>query len=354
MAFSDLHSLKLTDTAAANLSSRLLQAVEDQPQVRAAGLIDMPPFSGSFGASRLFSIDRDHVIHSDPSVFYLRTSSGYFAAVGTGVLAGDPAASISGVNVCVLSRSSASFFFPRESAIHQLVYFSTWPKPDGTELDLKSACRVTAVVEDAKFVSLRQPAPRIFYQVYRPEESAKNFAEMNHLIVRANSDALAMSAIQIAARRVLPPGVEVKIDSMTDMMHQDLSRERMLVSVSTVFAVLALLLTALGLYGLLMRTVTLRTREIGIRVALGSQRGAILLSIGRRAMAQAALGLAAGTVISQLASQAVRQLLDVKPEIGISNLILSAAAMLIVAALAVIAPVRRAASVDPMQALRSE
>jgi predicted permease len=350
----DLHSRKLDDAAAANLSSRLLHAAQDETQVAAAGFIDQPPFSGSFGASRIFSIDRDHAIHSDPSIFYLRASSGYFAAAGTRVLEGDTARSLSGANVCVLSRSSASFFFPHESALDQLVYFSSWPRPDGTELDLKNACRVTAVVEDAKFVSLRQPAPHIFYQIFRPEVSAQNYAQMNYLVVRASSDALAIAASRNVTRQMLPPAVEVKIDSMTQLIHQDLSRERMLVSVSTVFAILAMLLTALGLYGLLMRTVTLRTREIGIRVALGAQRRSILLSIGRNAIVQITLGLFAGTIISLLATRAVRQLLELQLGNNFSSLLLGAAALLVVALFAVVAPARRAASVDPMQALRSE
>jgi predicted permease len=350
----DLHSLKLDDATAADLSSRLLHAAQDESQVEAAGFIDAPPFSGFFGASRVFSIDRDHAIHSDPSIFYLRASSGYFAAAGTRVLEGDPASSFSGVNVCVLSRSSANFFFPHESALNQLVYFSLWPKPDGTDLSLKNACRVTAVVEDAKFVSLRQPAPHIFYEIFRPEISAQNYAQMNNLVVRASSDALAIAAIRNVTRQVLPSAVEVKIDSMTQLIHQDLSRERMLVSVSTVFAILAMLLTALGLYGLLTRTVTLRTREIGIRIALGAQRRSILLSIGWNAIVQIVLGLFAGTVISLLAARAVRQLLELQQGNNFSSLLLGAAALLVVAVFAIAAPARRAASVDPMQALRSE
>jgi predicted permease len=350
----DLQSLKLKDAELASLSSRLLDAVKAKPGVIAAGFIDEPPLSGSFGASRLFSIDRYHAIHSDPSVFYLRASSGYFDAVGTRLLEGDPQSSLSGVNTCVLSRSSASFFFPHESALRQLVYFSTWPKPDGTQLDLKNACRVTAVVEDAKYVSLRQPAPRIFYQVFRPDTSAHDFAGMNYLVVRASSDVLAVAALRSATQQTLPSTVDVTIDTLTHLAHQDLSRERMLVSVSSVFAVLALLLTALGLYGLLMRTVTLRTREIGIRVALGAQRRSILLSIGSRAIFQTAIGLAAGTIVSLLAASAVRKLLEVQPGNSFSSLLWSGVALLVVAIFAVVAPARRAASIDPMQALRSE
>ena len=354
MAATDLRSLKLSDAETANLSNRLLQAVEGQPQVEAAGFIDIPPFSGAFGASRIFSIDREHAIHSDPSIFYLRASSGYFAAAGTRVLEGDTTGSSAGVAACVLSRSSASFFFPHESALNQLVYFSNWPKPDGTDLNLKNACRISAVVEDAKFVSLREPAPHIFYQIYRPDVPAPHYDPLDYLVVRASSDALAAEALRAAAREALPPGTDVSIDTFTQLVHQDLSRERMLVSVSTVFAVLALLLTALGLYGLLMRTVTLRTREIGIRVALGAQRRSILVSVGWNAILQTAIGLAAGAVISLLAIHTVRWLLELGPGDNFSSLPLSIAALLMVALIAVVVPARRAVSVDPIQALRSE
>jgi len=193
-----------------------------------------------------------------------------------------------------------------------------------------------------------------FYQIFQPEGSAQNYAAMNYLVVRASTDALSIAAIRNVTRQVLPSVVEVKIDSMTQLIHQDLSRERMLVGVSTGFAILAMLLTALGLYGLLMRTVTLRTREIGIRVALGAQRRSILLSIGWNTIVQTALGLVAGTIISLLATRAVRQLLELQSGNNVSSLLLGAAALLVVAVFATAAPARRAASVDPMQALRSE
>jgi len=354
MATIDLHSLKLKDAEIASLDTRLLQAVQAVPAVKGAGFVDVPPLSGSFGASRIFSIDRDHVIHSDPSIFYLTASPGYFAAAGTRVLEGDAASSPSGVNPCVLARSSASFFFPHEDALNQLVYFSAWSKPDGSDLDMKNACRVTAIVEDAKFVSLRQAAPRTFYGIVRTDVPAKEIAGFNYLVVRAGSDALAVAALQRATRQVLPSTADAKIETLTELVHQDLSRERMLVSVSTVFAILALLLTALGLYGLLMRAVTLRTREIGIRVALGAQRGSILLSILRQAIAQTALGLAAGAVISLLITHAMWQLLELHSGNNFPSLLLSAAVMLVVAICAVVGPAHRAASVDPTQALRSE
>lgn len=100
------------------------------------------------------------------------------------------------------------------------------------------------------------------------------------VMVRAASNSLGLAAIRDAAAETLPTGSIVKAQTFIDRVNQDLSRERMLVLLAASFALLALLLTALGLYGLLMRSVNLRTREIGIRVALGAQRTAILMTFG--------------------------------------------------------------------------
>ena len=354
MAKLDLQSLKLTDAEAAALENRLLNAVRQKPGVTAAGLIDIPPFQGSFGASRMFSIDNRHAIHSDPSVFFAIASSGYFAAAGTGVIEGNAEASSSNISGCALSRSAAKFFFPDENAVGQLIYFSVAQQPDGTNLDLKNACRVAAVVDDANFVSLHQPAPRMVYSIIRPEMPVKNFDQANHLVVRAGSDSLAVAALEQAGREVLPPLVEVKIQTFTQLVHQDLARERMLVSLSGIFAILALLLTALGLYGLLMRDTVLRTREIGIRIAFGAPKGAIVRAVSSRAGFQAAVGLVTGAAVSVLVIQAVRQLLELPQAGAFFVLAISAAIVSFVILLAAMTPVSRALSIDPMEALRAE
>jgi hypothetical protein len=255
----------------------------------------------------------------------------------------------------VVSQSLAKFFFPGEDPLERVVYFSTFGKPDGTVADLKNACRVVAVAEDAKYISLRRPAPQILYQLIRLNVLSDYAPTQDgDLLVRAASDCLALAAIRVAAAETLPANASVKVKTFTERVNQDLSRERMVVLLAGVFAMLALLLTALGLYGLLTRWVNLRTREIGIRVALGAQRRAILVELGRRTSIDVAVGLIAGTAAAILLSQAIRKLLDMHATGGFSGCLFAVLLILTVALFAVIPPARRASRIDPMQALRSE
>jgi ABC-type antimicrobial peptide transport system permease subunit len=108
------------------------------------------------------------------------------------------------------------------------------------------------------------------------------------------------------------------------------------------------------MYGLLMRNVVLRTKEIGIRVALGAQRRQIVVAMAGKAMVEVGMGLLAGTAITMLLVKAIRRLLE-EPNAALGwSCWISAGLILLVAAVAVYFPARRAASVDPMQALRAE
>lgn len=128
----------------------------------------------------------------------------------------------------------------------------------------------------------------------------------------------------------------------------------MLVNVSGVFAILALLLTALGMYGLLMRTVVLRTREIGIRISLGAKRNQVVISVAKRAIIEIGIGLFTGAAMTIFLMQGIQHLLESVPSAGASTYLIGACLILLVSAVAVFFPARRAASVDPIQALRSE
>lgn len=353
----DLHlsALKLTTSQQIAVTSRVLHAIEAQPGVTAAGYIGEPPLAGSFGTSRMFSVDRDHTVHSDPNLFYVQATPGYFAAAGTRVLAGkSEAAAPNEMGECVLSQAMARFFFPHQSAVGEPVYASSWPKPDGSNLDPKNACRVTAVVEDAKFVSLRQPAPMMLYDMERPDAQRNFYSPSGVVVVRARSAALAAAAVREAVRTELPTGADVSVQTFLRVMDQDLSGELMLVSLSGTFAMLALLLTGLGLYGILMRAVTLRRREIGIRIALGADRGMVLAALGRRALMEVVCGLAAGMLLAALAERAVRQLLQEPHAGGAAELLASGIVVVAAAALATVVPVRRAVGVDPSEVLRAE
>ncbi|WP_446745211.1 ABC transporter permease [Silvibacterium acidisoli] len=350
----DVTALKLTDAQSNQLFQRFFSSVKSQPGVVASAHVGPLPLSGHFMVTRAFSFDRQHNVHSQQTMTMAQVSAGYFEAAGTRILAGDPTPASAGQS-CVLGRTQAESFFPGESAVGHQVYFSTFGKPDGTVVDPKKSCRVVAVAEDAKFVSLHRPAPRLMYQFVHLDSVAE-FApnDMTQIIVRAKSDDLALAALRAAAAATLPTGATIKPRSFIDLAHDDLSRERMLMLLSNSFAALALLLTSLGLYGLLMRSVNRRIYEIGIRLALGSPRSGIISTVVRRTLYYTAAGMLAGTAIAFVIGQTISHLLGINAGSALSGYFIAAGVMLAVIALSVVPPVRRATAVDPMRALRAE
>jgi putative ABC transport system permease protein len=120
------------------------------------------------------------------------------------------------------------------------------------------------------------------------------------------------------------------------------------------FALLALLLASLGLYGVLSYSVTQRTKEIGVRMALGATSGDILLSFGRRGLAVTLAGLGIGLALAAVAARSMTNLLyGFRPEYGPIVIVVSLT-LLTVAALACFVPARRASRIDPMMALQCE
>jgi predicted permease len=359
-----LASIQLAQADSAGSESivgNLLGNVSHKPGVLAAGFADAWPLSGFSGASRLFGVDSHGNVHSDTTVLNRWVSPSYFDAMRTRVLRGESTASVAkgAISHCVLSEDFAAIVFPGEDAIGRIVYAATAGRPDGTNRDPKVGCLVVGVAENARLVSLRAASPRVVYNIISPlqqsSESRELFARLGvNVIVRADTDSLAIAALQDAVKETVPGAREVRYETFRQLEDSDLNRERMLVSVSGSLAVLAMLLTALGLYGLLTRSVVLRTREIGIRVALGARRDKVVLAVGRRVLLDIAIGLVVGEAAAFLLIKGILQLLDVPQPMTIGPCVWSGAILLSVGAIAVLFPIRRILSVDPVQALRAE
>jgi predicted permease len=355
VAILDLTDFRSNINQEVAFTNRFLQTISGEPAVSSAGYVSAMPLSSSFGSARMFSVDRDNVVHSNPNLFNLQVTPGYFEAAGTRILGGSVEASLGGsTSSCVLSDSAAHFFFPRQPALGELIYSSNGSSPDGTTVNSRNACRVAAIVEDVRFISLRQPAPMTIYEIANPADPSGSYAPSGILIVRSNSTSLAMAAIKSAATKSALSTGNFEVRPFSALVDQDLSRERVLVSLSTVFAIIALLLTALGLYGLLTRTVTLRTREIGIRIAVGARRRDVIIALSRRTGIKVVVGVMAGLLLSGGVDKIARQLLQSSQVNGGTEIFLGVALVLFVSVLASIIPLRRIAKLQPTEALRSE
>jgi ABC-type antimicrobial peptide transport system permease subunit len=161
-----------------------------------------------------------------------------------------------------------------------------------------------------------------------------------------------------ALRRELPAlqaGLTV-VDPATldEQVNASLARERLVASISGFFGGIALLLACIGVYGTMAYNVTRRTAEVGIRMTLGARRSEVVWMILREALALVSMGVVIGAVAARGVTRSIASLLFGLEPGDVTTVVVAAAAMLIVAVIAGYLPARRAASVDPMMALRCE
>jgi putative ABC transport system permease protein len=213
------------------------------------------------------------------------------------------------------------------------------------------------VVGDVKHSGLdAETNPENYYHYLQIPPEAMNFAESSMaLVIRTSADPAAMTFSVRQELKTLDPSQPVfDVRSMRDLLQASLSQQRFRTFLIGMFASLALVLAALGLYGVVAYSVSQRTTELGVRVALGAQPGNILSLVVFRAVGLALIGLAIGVAISLAGSRLIsRFLFGVSPAdpitLGATSLVI-----LLVALTAALVPALRACNIDPAIALRSE
>lgn len=327
-----------------------LRQLQAMPGVHGAAILSMPPIHHGFSVAGFYTRDGKGNLVSNQQVWPETVSGDYFPVMGTRILEGRAfaAADAAGDRVCVISAATAAFFFPGKPAVGASLLSG-----DGTEkTGERTSCRVIGVAEDARMKSLLAPAPLVVYMLTgRQTPGVYGYATA---AVRAANPQLATDAIRRVYAREFPTLPPPATWLFRDAVNADLSRQRLLSSVSGGFALLALALVATGLYGILARTVVERRREIGIRMALGAQRQQIVTTLARTAALRIAVGVVAGACLAAVAGHLLRSLLygvtAGSPAIALATLAL----LLAVLMLAFVFPAGRAASVDPMEAIRDE
>ncbi|MCI0485759.1 MAG: ABC transporter permease [Blastocatellia bacterium] len=209
---------------------------------------------------------------------------------------------------------------------------------------------IVGVVKDVRYRSLREPSSPAFYLPFlRTRGIEISFA------LRMTSDVGALTGSLRQVAREVDPSIQVRdVRSLTEVVNRVLHQERVLAQLGGFFSLFALALACLGLYGVLSFAVVQRTREIGVRIALGAQRKDVLSLVVSQGLKLALLGLALGLVAALAVTRFVESLLygvtatDPAVFVGVSLL------LLLVAMLACYLPARRATKVDPIVALRYE
>ena len=248
--------------------------------------------------------------------------------------------------VAVISQSAAHRWFPNGDAVGSTMLLGDGPGPPHVPL------RIVGISGDIKYLSLRDPMPTTAYVSYRQFDQSRWGL---YIAVRTKAPlGQTHAAFREMLRQVAPAAPIKTIRSMEQQVNESLSTERLTAYLSVFFGTLALLLTAVGLYGILAYSVSRRTCEIGVRMALGAQRGNVVWLVLREAMGHTAFGAIAGIVAVAATSKFIASLLyEVKPG-DPAMLFAAVAALALVCAAAAWIPARRASRLDPMVALREE
>jgi predicted permease len=340
----DLRLAGYDNAGGRELRRRALERVRALPGVRAAGTIDLAPIDLHFGRAPVFVEGRPKErITNAPRAMTSRISPGYLEAMGVRLLRGrdfDGRDDESAPRVAIVNETFARGFWPGQDPIGKRFRQGSPVSP---------LMEVVGVVEDGKYSSLAESAQPY---VCRPVDQA--YAGATSLIVRTASDPQrALAALRQEVQR-LDPGMPLSVRLLADKMALPLLPARVAAAVLGGFGLLALALAAIGIYGVMSCAVAARTREIGIRMALGANGGDVLRQTLRQGMALALFGVAIGGSAALGLARLMRSLL-----FGVSasdpSIYLGVAALLLAAALlACYVPARRATRVDPVTALRCE
>jgi predicted permease len=175
------------------------------------------------------------------------------------------------------------------------------------------------------------------------------------LLIRTNTDPKSvLSEVQNAVRDLDPAQPIYHVETIDEVLSDSVARQKMIAVLLGIFALLALALAAIGIYGVIAYTVTQRTREIGVRMAVGSSRANILLLMLREAAAFTGIGVLAGLIAAFAGAHLASALLFQTSSADGVSVCVSVSALLIIAILAAVLPASRAASINPVEALRSE
>ena len=327
------------------LVDQILERVEAIPGVKAAGTIQFLPLAGrncgtGFWIEGQSVGDTSRTLSTDCSL----VSRGYFAAMDIPLVDGrvfDAHDRLTSPRVLVVNHSFAARYFPKGNALgHRILV-------QGTN---QALAEIVGIVGDIRHNGLTtDPLPTVFLL------HAQTPGYITNLVVRTSGELGAQTAaIRRAIHEVDPSEAASRAKTMDELVGDALAKPRLYATLVTSFALVALLLAAIGVYGLVAYVVSQRTHEIGIRLALGATRGRVFGQVfgdsARLVVAGFAIGLAGAVALRDSISGFLFGITSLDP----TTYLIAAAVFSGVALVAVTIPARRAALVEPMAALRDE
>ncbi len=325
--------------------NRLLERVRALPGVQAAGLADLVPVDLHFSTSPVFVGGRLPERNATaPRAMTNRISPGYFQAMSTRLRRGRDFTEQDDENaarVVIVNETFARRFFPGEDAIGKRFSAGSAESPK---------MQIIGVAEDGKYAQLNED-PKPF--VYRP--LFQSYAGTTNLIVRGETESQMLIAAVRRELSQLDPHLPIAgARTLVEHMSMPLLPARVAASVLGSFGLVALLLAAIGIYGVMSYAVAKRTREIGVRMALGARKPDVLKLVMGQGVALTMIGVTIGLAAALALTRLMKRLLFGVSATDPMTFAAVTVLLVVVAILACWIPARRATKVDPMVALRYE
>jgi predicted permease len=331
------------------LIERALERLAALPGVRAVGLSNPLPLSGN-GNQNFFYVEGtpEPELGRQPVTEYFEVSPDFFAVLQIPLRAGrnfGPQDTPTAPKVAIIDTAFAEKHFKGQDPIGRRFVYGSRPPQDG-----KDWLTIVGVVAHIQNYGLGQPTREQSYVPHTQDvPSGLTFA------FRTEQDpATLAAAVRAALHEVAPDLPLFGVQTMDELFNTSISTQRLSVVLLGTFAALALLLAAVGLYGVLTYQVSQRAREIAVRMALGATAGAVVGLVLRQGLKLAGVGLAIGLVASLALTQLLRRILFETSPFDPVSFAAVALVLLLIGGVACWLPARRATVVDPMAALRAE
>jgi len=342
----DLSRLRIPVARRLAVKKEIVDQLRDIPGVEAASEVGIVPLSGMSTDNRVWSEGEDRQSGFDPNFNW--TGNGYFKTIGTPILTGrdfDEHDMPNSPKVAVVNQEFARRLGKGANPVGLRI------RREATPHEPETVFEIVGVVKNSKYRDLREKFLPIVYLAISQDQNPGPFEQV--ILHSALPLPILTSGIKLAIAGKSPE-ISVDFQVFKTQIRESLLPERLMAALSGFFGILAALLTAVGLYGVISFLVTQRTREIGIRMALGAGKRQVLSSILRETLMLTVLGIGVGLPIAFSVTRLVASMLfGIEPSDPVA-LALAAFALCGVGLGAAYIPARRAAAVDPMTALRYE
>jgi predicted permease len=327
------------------LYQELANGLQTVAGVRGTTITQLAPLSGGTMMTGIFIQGRTYGPDERNSIHRMMVAPNYFEVLGIPLIIGrgftENENNSTAPKVVIINEAAAKKYFPNQNPIGQRF---------GGSIEQAAQQEIVGIVRDTRYSSMRDaPPPTMFTPLLQTRPIGAV------VVARTAAEPMSMiGAIREAVRRVDPNLPMIDVYTQMGQIERRLQQERLFAQAYTLFGSLALVVAAIGLFGLMSYNVSRRTNEIGIRMALGAERKTVLGMVMSESMVLVVVGAVIGLAIALAAGRLVTALLYGVAATDTVSMVIAIVTMILVAAAAGYLPARRASRVDPMVALRYE